>query len=127
MKKIFALILLSVSLFGAPAFQGEKNFKQNDASTFKGTLKGDEWFSWIETTTGYPVRYNPQSKNYEYVTLNAKDELIFSNVKVESAKAQGLSAMVSSPPKEIKKISSAKFGQLWKKAWQNGSRQRVTP
>ncbi len=76
-------------VFCVPAFQGAVEFKQNDGSTFQGTLKGDEWFNWIEDKEGRIVKYNNSSKNYEYAKVEEKNgtlDLVPSGTKVDIIK-----------------------------------------
>jgi len=72
MKKILLIGLISYSttLFAVMAYPGEITFKQADGSTFKGHLKGDEWFSWVEGGNQDTIlTYNRNSKNYELATI----------------------------------------------------------
>ncbi len=112
MKTLFLIFLISISLFGAPAYHGEKEFKQDNGISFKGYLQGDEYFSWIQTKTGHTAKYNSNSRNYEYMILSTDDKLQFSNIKVNSSNLR------SNVPKEIKIISIEQLGKLWKKARQ---------
>ena len=116
MKKILLMIVLSVSLFGVPAYHGEIVFKQSDSSTFKGRLKGDPWFNWVETDDGYVAKYNENSKNYEYMILDANDELKFSQRKVAKYIKYAPSAKATESTGKVKKISSQKMGKIWKKS-----------
>lgn len=86
MKKILLIGLISyaTTLFAVMAYPGEITFKQADGSTFKGHLKGDEWFSWVESNQGTILTYNKNSKNYELAIIQPVDgvaELISSGVK----------------------------------------------
>ncbi len=114
MKKIILMLCLNVLLLAVPAHQEEKEFKQSDNSSFRGQLKGDEWFSWVETKDGYIAKYNTQSKNYEYITLNDEGDIVYSKVKVQKA---------LKVPKKIKKVSSAKLSKAWKSAWKNAHKR----
>ena len=120
MRRAFFLIILAVSLYGVGAYQGEIEFKQSDNSTFKAQLKGDEWFSWVETKEGYVAKYNAKTKNYEYMILNASEELSFSNVKVIQSVTYTSGASKASVylPNAIKKIPLEALGKIWKKAWE---------
>jgi len=72
MKKILLIGLIisySTTLFAVMAYPGEITFKQADGSTFKGHLKGDEWFSWVEGKQGTILTYNKNSKNYELAII----------------------------------------------------------
>lgn len=81
-----SLIVLSVSLgYAAPAIPDDISFEQLDGSTFEGNLKGDEWFSWVEDKNGNIIKYNFDSKNYEYAIIEGTDsgvELIPSGIAV---------------------------------------------
>ena len=113
LKNILLLVLLSSALFGVSASPGEKEFKQGDNSKFKGQLKGDEWFHWIETEDGYVAKYNKKSKDYEYMLLDCESNetrLLFSNTKVKSPSSKGGPPL----PSHIKKISPKQLGEIWK-------------
>lgn len=113
LKNILLLILFSSSLFGVSASPGEKEFKQGDNSKFKGRLKGDEWFHWVETEDGYVAKYNKKSKDYEYMLLDCESNetrLLFSNTKVKSPSLKGGALL----PSHIKKITPKQLGEIWK-------------
>ena len=114
MNKIIVILCLNVLLFAVPAHQEEKEFKQSDSSSFRGHLKGDEWFSWVETNDGYIAKYNGKSKNYEYMTLNDEGDMVYSKVKVQKD---------VKVPEKIKKVSSAKLSKIWKNAWKNAHKR----
>ena len=87
MKKLLILTLLSGVLYAVPAYQGEIEFEQHDGSSFKGHLNGDEYFSWIEDKQGHIIKYNKNSKDYEFAklkTVKGKVELVPSGVKVNT-------------------------------------------
>lgn len=117
MKILLLLIFLHSLVLSAPAHKDRKEFTNNDRSSFRGYLKGDEWFSWVQTQDGYVARYNSDTKDYEYMLLNEGDKLIYSNVKVRNPHTRSVL------PSQIKKISSDKLGQLWQKAWENRYKQ----
>lgn len=126
MKKIVLFALVNITIFGSMAMPGRFDFKHKDGSSFNGILKGDEWFSWIETNDGYIVKYNHQTKNYEYMIMDANEKLIHSGVKARSIRkvivnehgivTQTSATVTLNLPSEIKKISREKLGNLWKKA-----------
>jgi len=111
MKKlllVLALISLGVS---APAYKGEITFKQSDGSTFSGHLKGDEWFSWVEDKQQNVIKYNTQSKNYEYaevITVNGILDLAPSGTKVMESNSSRVSALGVSIDRNI-------LSQIWKR------------
>lgn len=62
MKKLVLILTLGAMCMAAPAFQGEIDFKQKDGSSFKGELKGDEYFSWVEDTQGNIIKFNNEDR-----------------------------------------------------------------
>jgi len=90
MKKtvlIAFLTILPAAIHAVPAYPGSVTFKQHDGTSFKGMIKGDEWFNWIEDTQGKVVVYNTKSKQYEYGILKkigGKYELLPSGIKAVS-------------------------------------------
>lgn len=107
-------MMVAAVLFAAPALQKETDFRQDDGSTFKGHLKGDEWFNWVQTDDGYVVQYNEESKNYEYMVVESENNLTklkFSNIKVTTP-------LHGAPPRKlpehIRKISPGELGKIWK-------------
>ena len=122
------ILLIHVNLFGVMASQEDINFKQNDGSTFKANLQGDEWFNWVQTKDGYVAKHNHATKNYEYMVLE-NDELKSSNLKVRAdvdprpAGQVGVHRIAAPTrlnlPLNIKKISPEALNGLWKKARDN--------
>lgn len=115
MKKLTIFASIITFVFCVPAFQGPVEFKQNDGSTFQGTLKGDEWFNWIEDKEGRIVKYNNSSKNYEYAKAEEKNgtlDLIPSGIKVgnKPAKTESPDSNISDPLK----IDKALLEKIWK-------------
>ncbi|MBT5934708.1 hypothetical protein [Sulfurimonas sp.] len=68
--KHFTLLLLSFSfLFSAPAFNKLREFKNADGSTFMAQAKGNHHLHWIQTQDAEILRYNPNSRNFEYAVI----------------------------------------------------------
>lgn len=88
MKFIYLFIIASSTfLLSTEAFDGNIKFRNDDNTTFKAKLFGDEWFSWIENTNKDVIVYNSESKNYEYAKLDnqyKEVELIATGIKVTS-------------------------------------------
>lgn len=85
MKLLLTIMILTTALFATPAFKGKLSIKQADGETFQAKIKGDEWFNWIEDDNGNVIKYNNNSKNYEYATLEEKNgelDLIPSGTRV---------------------------------------------
>lgn len=56
------------SALASPAVPGLLTFKHADGEQFTAHLKGDEWFSWLETGSGH-VAIRTEAGNYEFVRL----------------------------------------------------------
>ena len=115
MKKsiLFLLILcIPMTTFAVSAYNGAIKFKQNDGSTFSGKLKGDEWFHWVEDKSGHVIKYNRQSKNYEYgiiKEINGTLDLLPSGIRVGDETKQANS---SAPA--LQKINKKALSKIWK-------------
>jgi hypothetical protein len=118
MKKIvlIGLTTLYISLgFAVSAIPDDINFEQQDGSIFEGNLKGDEWFSWIEDKNGNIIKYNDDSKNYEYAIIeevNGEIDLMPSGIMVssENNNSNAPSMTITSIRPNIKLL-----GQIWKR------------
>lgn len=79
------LAILSCSLQlakASPAAPKLLTFSNADGQLFSAQLKGDEWFSWLETQSGYIVVRNAQGA-YEFARLQA-DRLQPSGIKASN-------------------------------------------
>ncbi|MCD6654358.1 MAG: hypothetical protein LT067_06275 [Sulfurovum sp.] len=123
MKKLILFIGMLTFAFCVPAFQGPMEFKQNDGSTFQGKLKGDEWFNWVEDQEGNIIKYNKESNNYEYGTIQEKNgtlDLIPSGIKVgnKPAKTESPDGNISDPLKIDKVLLKKIWRQKREKAYE---------
>jgi hypothetical protein len=80
MKNIFLLLITAYTLYAAPAIRRELEFTQPDGTTFKGYLKGDSAFHWIESGEDV-ILYNPKDKYYYKAIVDRKNGLELSNEK----------------------------------------------
>lgn len=114
MKYVLIIALMLQGVWAAPALLEEIDFKQKDGTTFKGHLKGDEHFSWIEDKEGHVIVYNKASKNYEFATLkevNGSIELLPTGVKKLK---EGAIMKVFSPAVSASKIDRSVLKKIWK-------------
>ena len=118
MRSIILITILSSMGFSAQAFQGEITFKQEDGTTFKGHLKGDEWFSWVENKQTQVIKYNSQSKNYEYgkiADVNGTLDLVPNGLKVNNEETNtSTSAIQSKSSASPTKVDKTLLKQIWK-------------
>jgi hypothetical protein len=87
MKTLLLLLLTFSALFSAPAYSHLREFKNADGSTFYAIAKGDHHLHWIETEGGDILKYNTQTRDFEYAKLEGK-KLLPSGEKYELHKVQ---------------------------------------
>jgi hypothetical protein len=87
-------------------------FAQPDGSTFQAHLKGDEYFSWIETENKLILVQSKASGYFEFALLKRDDknrmELVPSGTRYVEGAISALRSE-SNPPK----ISREQLGKIW--------------
>lgn len=114
-KSLLAAILLSCfSLSHAgPAAPGQLQLKNQDGQAFRAQLKGDEWFSWVETPDGLVSVKNSKSGDFEYARLK-NGQIVPSGIKTTAA--SGVTAPSIAPG--LTKANDAAFRAFLKKRQQ---------
>ncbi len=116
MKRISLTIALltcfTMNLLAVPAAPFLITFAQPDGSTFQAHLRGDEYFSWIETENKQVLVQSKASGYFEFALLKRDDKnrLVLSpsgTRYVEGAKSALRSE--SNPPN----ISREQLGKIW--------------
>jgi M6 family metalloprotease-like protein len=111
MNKLFTLLaflfLFSSKVFSVMAFPYPIDFKQNDGTTIKIILRGDESLHWAETTDGYTLLKNDQGI-FEYATKNSSNDLVCSGIKAKdiSLRTSTESQFLSKQPTKLSYSSS---------------------
>ena len=90
MKKFFLSLTLitvfGINLLAVPAVPFLITFAQPDGSTFKAHLRGDEYFSWIESKNKMIIIKNKTSGYFEFALLkldiDSNFELVPSGIPV---------------------------------------------
>jgi hypothetical protein len=116
MKRISLTIALltcfAVNLMAVPAAPFLITFAQPDGSTFQAHLRGDEYFSWIETENKQVLVQSKASGYFEFALLKRDDknhlELVPSGIPVIK---QGQSALRSDT--DLPNISREQLGKIW--------------
>ena len=109
MKYLLIFSLTFTYLFSAPAFYGVREFKQADGSSFKAKAKGDQHLNWIETEDGEILKYNPESKNFEYA--NIKDN----QLKASGARYNKDNSKRARSQGHVNRLNRDSVNKLWKK------------
>ena len=111
---LFALILMgfAIKLLAVPAAPFLITFAQPDGSTFQAHLKGDEYFSWIETEKKIIIVKSKTSGFFEFalVKRDGKNRLILfpSGVPVIESGHSELRT-----DHNIPKITREQLGKIW--------------
>ena len=108
--KILLLTLFSLSLLhAAPAFHKMRTFTNSDGETFKAKAIGNQHLHWFKTDDGEILKYNEQSKDFEYAVIE-EETLKPSGVKYEknnSKRARSLG--------HVNKVLENQILELWVK------------
>jgi len=109
MKYFLLFFLLLNTLQAAPAFDKMREFKQADGTTFSAKGQGNQHLNWIETKNGDILRYNQESKNYEYAVIQDN------TLKASGEKYQDSHALKAKSFKRKIKLSKDTLYDLWAK------------
>ena len=125
-KKTYSIIislLFYTTLSAAPAAPHLMTFEQPDGSKFNGFLKGDEYFSWIQTGNKEVVIKNQTNGFYEFGMLaqdsEGRTELQPSGLRVVE---QGIGRR--NLPIYIEPIKRSDLGKIWERKKQNKLEKR---
>ncbi|MFA6242342.1 MAG: M6 family metalloprotease domain-containing protein [Candidatus Hydrogenedentales bacterium] len=88
---VFAIILLSPTVYAAPAAPIELTLSQPDGATFTAKAMGDEFANWLETSAGQTVVR--ENGIWYYALKAANGQLAASPNKVGALSAKALSAL----------------------------------
>lgn len=109
MKFLLILTLFITYTLAAPAFNKLREFKQSDGTTFEARAFGNQHLNWIETKEGEILKYNEDSKNFEYAKI--KDE----RLKASGARYEQNNSKRARSLKQVNKISKNELRKLWAK------------
>ena len=120
---IYIYFLVINFAWGVPAFPGLVELTQPDGSTFKGTQKGDEWFSWIETEDGNIVLRHRENYQFEYARIKLVEGskvLAPSGIKVmeQQTDRTGKKGISSTSNQDIPIIQKEDLYEMWNQARQ---------
>lgn len=96
-----------------PAVPGIRNIQQPDSTTFKGTLHGDEYYSWVETLDGLTGIINRETGMWEYALTGSEDgrqKLLPSGIVI-TAERLNRDAVPS-----VRPIDPSVIGGIWSEA-----------
>ena len=118
-KFITVLFLLTTTLYSAPARGGLITFTQPDGTTFKGLLKGDASFHWIESN-GEIVMLNPKDHYFYNAKISKEGSLELTTQKpmnfdaLQRQAPQSASVYQKAPAHNVDKSSREALSKLYK-------------
>ena len=125
-RKIFSTVVIFIvtkGLLAVPAAPHLMTFKQPDGSKFQGFLKGDEYFSWIQTGNKEVVIKNQTNGFYEFGMLAQDSEgriqLQPSGVRIVE---RGISRRYL--PIYVEPIKRSDLGKIWERKKQKRLEER---
>ena len=125
-RKIFstvAIFIVTKGLLAVPAAPHLMIFKQPDGSKFQGFLKGDEYFSWIQTGDKEVVIKNQTNGFYEFGMLaqdsEGRTQLQPSGVRIVE---RGISRRYL--PIYLEPIKRSDLGKIWERKKQKRLEER---
>ena len=125
-KKTYSIIisfLFYTTLSAAPAAPHLMTFEQPDGSKFNGFLKGDEYFSWIQTGNKEVVIKNQTNGFYEFGMLaqdsEGRTQLQPSGVRVVE---RGIGRR--NLPIYLEPIKRSDLGKIWERKKQKRLEER---
>ena len=104
-------------LSAVPALSIEREYQQIDGSSFRGTLRGDEFFYWIELLDNNISIYSESSGLYEYGEIK-NENLMPSGISVTPVQSSP-SSSTSKDPILVPKIDKKKLYKIWDKKRKN--------
>ncbi len=107
MKLLLIFSLLLVQLFGAPAFNKLREFKQADGTTFTARAFGNQHLHWIQTPEGEVLLYNSKSKNFEYAKIQNN------TLKPSGTKYDQKNSIRARSQARVNKIDEEELNKLW--------------
>lgn len=111
-KLVATALLCCLSMAHAsPAIPNLVQLKNKDGQSFNAKIKGDEWFSWVETTDGYIALKNNKSGDYEFAQIK-NGELVPSGTKTIGNKS--IAAATTTMPAGLLKKDAVEFQSFLK-------------
>ncbi len=107
MRFLLLFFLLYSQVFSAMAYNKLREFAQSDGSTFEAKAFGNQHLNWIETTDGAILKYNQETKNFEYAIIE-NNQLKSSGVKYEKKNSMRAKSLGN-----INKLNKDELFKLW--------------
>ena len=120
---IIISLLFYTTLSAAPAAPHLMTFEQPDGSKFNGFLKGDEYFSWIQTGDKEVVIKNQTNGFYEFGMLG-KDAEGLSELRPSGVRVVERGIGLRRLPNSFGPVHRSDLGKIWKRMKQKRIEER---
>jgi len=125
-RSILFSLLLTSCLMAVPAAPHMMSFEQPDGSQFQGFLKGDEYFSWIQTENQEVVVQNPTNGFFEFGKLSKNSEG-FSELVPSGTRVVERGFGSRRLPSYLEQVSRSALGQIWERKRQKRLKEMKIP
>ena len=125
-RKIFSTVVIFIvtkGLLAAPAAPHLMTFEQPDGSKFQGFLKGDEYFSWIQTENKEVIVKNNFSGFYEFGMLG-KDAEGLTELRPSGVRVVERGIGLRRLPISFVPVRRSDLGKIWKRMKQKRIEER---
>ena len=125
-RKIFstvAIFIVTKGLLAVPAAPHLMTFEQPDGSTFQGFLKGDEYFSWIETENKEVIVKTNFSGFYEFAMLG-KDAEGLTELRPSGVRVVERGIGLRRLPISLGGVRRSDLGKIWERMKQKRIKER---
>ena len=125
-RKIFSVVVIFIvtkGLLAAPAAPHLMTFEQPDGSIFQGFLKGDEYFSWIETENKEVIVKNNFSGFYEF-GMFAKDAEGLTELRPSGVRVVERGIGLRRLPISLGGVRRSDLGKIWERIKQKRIEER---
>ena len=120
---IIISLLFYITLSAAPAAPHLMTFEQPDGSKFNGFLKGDEYFSWIQTENKEVIVKNKFSGFYEFGMLG-KDSEGLTELRPSGVRVVERGIGLRRLPISLGPVYRSDLGKIWKRMKQKRIEER---
>jgi hypothetical protein len=113
MRYTLILFLIATNLLSAPAYNAKRVFTQSNGEEFMARASGNHHLNWIEDENGEILKYNQETKNYEYAVIKNKQLKASGNkYRKNNSKNNNSKKSISKEQRKVQKIQKKELREL---------------